>query len=187
MRRRNTNESEEQERLLGSASLEDPHDEESGTKDQRKLLLRAASTRTLHQGEVVHRAAHRKIAQSPFPHVFPKHDPAKGTNWGSRDDSDDNHSPSAVRRHSSMKGSIDGKDDTWKDSDSTIEKDHVQKTDGNEYRIDYEEHMMPLTELAEAFQTEIDFNSPKNSPGLKPLQVNLLQPFVHTYTYLISP
>ena len=73
---------------------------------------------------------------------------------------------------------MDGKDDTWKDSDSTIEKDHTQKTDGNEYRIDYEEHMMPLTELAEAFQTEIDFNNPKNSPGLKPLQVNLLQSFV---------
>ena len=174
MRRRNTNESEEQERLLGSASLEDPHDEESGTKDQRKLLLRAASTRNLHQGEVVQRAAHRKIAQSPFPHVFPKHDPAKGTNWGSRDESDDNRSIPAARRHSSMR-SGDDKDDTWKDSDSTIDKEHGQKTDGNEYRIDYEEHMMPLTELAEAFHTEIDFNNPKNSPGLKPLQVILLQ------------
>ena len=172
MRRRNTNESEEQERLLGSASLDDPHDEESGTKDQRKLLLKAASTRNLNQGEVVQRAAHRKIAQSPFPHVFPKHDPAKGTNWGSRDESDDNRSiPASRSRHSSIK-SADEKDDTWRDSDNNTDKDHAQKA---EYRIDYEEHMMPLTELAEAFHTEIDFHNPKNSPGLKPLQVNLLR------------
>jgi len=164
----------ESERLLGPAlGSRDDHEEgaagdDSGndsTKEQRKVLLRAASHRSVTTAaEVVHHL-HRQRSSSAIPHVFPKHDPTKGTNLSS--DHVDGGTP-RVRRHSTKSdgGESEGKDGGDGEEDPTA------------YRINYEEHLMPLNELADLYQTEIDLQNPKESGGLKPVQAaELLKKF----------
>ena len=160
----------ETDRLLGPASRDDEEDRAGGddsgndsTKEQRKVLLRAASHRSL-TAEVVHHA-HRHHSNTPMPHVFPKHDPTKGTNLSS--DHVDGGTPRMRRLSVKSEGGEDGKDGSGDEEE-----------DPTAYRIAYEEHLMPLTELADLYQTKIDFNNPKDSGGLKPVQAaELLKKF----------